>query len=124
VIISGGPSGPVITSGRLQTKTISTATYTVTADDLYFLLLFTNAAGCTITIPDDTTLAWAAVLTTIVPLFAFHQSGAGQLTVVGSGATIDTLAIFKPKSFGQFAVMQLVWTAANTWTLFGAQEPV
>ena len=124
IIISGGPSGPVITSGRVQVKTVSTPTYTLTADDLYFYILFTNAGGCVVTVPDDTTLAWTAVLTTIVPVFAFEQAGAGQVTIVGSGATVNTLAIFKLKSYAQHAVMQLIWTAANTWTLFGAQEPV
>lgn len=125
VIISGGPSAPVITSSRVQVLIVPDPTYVLISDDLYKFIIFTNAGGCVITIPDDITMDWADALITIVPVVAFQQGAlAGQITIVGSGAVINTLAIFKKKSFAQFAVLQLIWTVVNTWTLFGAQEPV
>lgn len=123
VIISGGPSGPVITSGRVQVKTVATATYALTKDDLYFYIIFTNAAGCVVTVPTDVVGNWIDVLTITVPVFALQQGGtAGQITVQGAvGVTIDTLAIFQKKSYGPFAVLQIIETAPNEYTLFGAQ---
>lgn len=123
IIISGGPSGPIITSGRVQVKSVSTTTYTLTADDLYFFINFTNAAGCVVTVPTDLTGAWS--LTSIQPVFALHQAAAGKVSVVGAATvTVNTLAIFHPRTYGQFAVLQLIETAANTYTLFGAQDPI
>lgn len=125
IIVSGGASNPVITSSRVQVKTVAGATYTLTSDDLYFYILFTNAAGCVVTVPTDVAANWAAALDTIVPVFALQQAAAGQLTIQGAGGvTINTLAIFKKKSYGIYAVLQLIEVAANVWTLFGAQEPV
>jgi hypothetical protein len=126
VIVDGGPSGPVIASSRVQVTTVATATYTLTEDDLYNYIIFTNAAGCVVTVPDDVTGNWADVLTVTQPVFALQQGGAaGQITVQGAGGvTVNTLAIFKKKSYGPYAVLQLIETAPNVYTLFGAQEPV
>lgn len=121
VTVTPGP-GPVITSTRVQVINEPTTARTLTVDDLYTLINCTNAAGCTITVPTDLLLAWDGAVT---PIFAFHQAGAGQVSIPGGGGvTVNTLSIFKKKSFGQFAVLQLVETAANVYTLFGAQEPV
>lgn len=126
VIVDGGPSGPVITSSRVQVTFVATATYTLTEDDLYNYIIFTNAAGCVVTVPTDVVGNWADVLTIQAPVFALQQGGtAGQITVQGAGGvTINTLAIFKKKSYGPFAVLQLIESAPNEYTLFGAQEPV
>lgn len=126
VVVSGGPSGPVITSSRIQVTFVATTTYTLTEDDLYNYIVFTNAAGCLVTVPTDLVGNWADVLTTTVPVFALQQDvAAGQITVQGAGGvTINTLAIFKKKSYGPNAVLQLIEIAPNEYTLFGAQEPV
>jgi hypothetical protein len=122
IIISGGNS-PTITSSRVQVQEISTTTHTLTNDDLYTYMVFTNAAGCVVTVPTDAAAVWDLI--EILPVFAFEQGSAGQVTIVGDiGVTVNTLAIFKLKSFAQFAVMQLIETAPNVYTLFGAQEPV
>ncbi len=122
VTVSPGPN-PVITSTRVLVTTEATTARTLTVDDLYTLINCTNAAGCTITVPADVTLAWDG---TITPIFAFHQdAGAGQITVVvAGGVTINTLSIYKKKSFGPFAILQLAEITPNNYTLFGAQEPV
>jgi len=95
----------------------------LTVDDLYTLINCTNAAGTTITVPPDATLAWDG---TVAPIFAFHQDDAGgQITVVGGvGVTVKTLSIFKLKSFGPRAILQLMEISPNNYTLFGAQEPL
>jgi hypothetical protein len=116
-----GSSAPA----RIQVKTVTTATYTLTNDDLYKFLIFTNVGAITVTVPDDTTGAWSSIIgTTITPVFALQQGPtAGQITVApGSGVNVNTLSIFSLKSYGPNAVMQLVQTAANTYTLFGAQS--
>lgn len=122
ITVSDGPN-PVITSTRVQVVTESTAARTLSADDLYTIINCTNAAGCTITVPPDVTLAWDG---TVAPIFAFHQDDTGgQIIVVGgAGVTIGTLSIFKPKSFGPRAILQLVEISPNNYTLFGAQEPL
>lgn len=123
VIVTGGPSGPVITSSRVQVFVVAGATYTLTADDLYNYLIFTNAAGCVVTVPSDATALWSSAITGIQPVFALQQgTTAGPVTVVGAGGvTVNTLAIFQLKSYGPNAVLQLIETDVNIWTLFGAQ---
>lgn len=122
VTVSDGPN-PVVTSTRVQVVNEPNATRTLTVDDLYVLINCTNAAGCVITIPTDVTLAWDGAVT---PIFAFHQDqGAGQISIPGGGGvTVNTLSIYKKKSFGPAAILQLAEIAPNVYTLFGAQEPV
>jgi hypothetical protein len=110
---------------RMQVKIVSTATYTLTNDDLYKFLIFTNAAAITVTVPNDATGNWSSVIgTTITPVFALQQGPtAGQITVApGAGVNVNTLSIFSLKSYGPNAVLQLVQTAGDTYTLFGAQS--
>lgn len=58
-------------------KTISGTTYTLLADDNGSMLLYTNASGCTVTVPDSL----------VVGFNALHiQKGAGQVTFIGGGA--------------------------------------
>lgn len=121
ILISGG-NQPVISSSRIMIKAIAALAYVLLDADFYTFLNFTAASPVTFTVPSDATLA-SSLIGGIVPVVAFQQGGAGQITVAaGAGVTINTLAVFKPKSAAQFGVLQLIWTAPNTWTLFGAQE--
>lgn len=122
VTVTPGPN-PVITSTRVQVVNEPNAARTLTVDDLYTIINCQNAAGCVITIPTDVTLAWDG---TVTPIFAFHQDqGAGQISIPGGGGvTVNTLSIYKKKSFGPAAILQLVEIAPNVYTLFGSQEPV
>lgn len=120
VTVTPGPN-PVITSTRVQVITEPNAARVLSVNDLYTIINCTNPAGCTITVPADVTLAWTG---TVAPIFALHQDAAGgQITVVGDvGVTVGTLSIFKLKSFGPRAVLQLIEITPNNYTLFGAQE--
>lgn len=122
VVVVGGPSGPVITSSRVQVQIIATPTHLLTADDLYTYMVFTNAGGCIVTVPTDLTAAWSI---DTQPVFAFEQSAAGKVEIVAAGGVVvNTLAIFTLRTYGQYAVMQMIEKAPNVYTLFGAQELV
>jgi hypothetical protein len=69
-------------------KTVSTATYTVLAEDYATLLRFTNAAGCLVTLPQATATGSFAA-----PFFVDMVAGGGTVVVVPTTSTIDGAAI-------------------------------
>lgn len=96
-------------------KTVSTTTYTLLLADLGLTILFTNAAGCTVTIPPNATVAfplgWQVTLA---------QVNAGAITV-GVGAGIPNLIkrIGTLVSGGAGAVMNLANWGLDQWWLTG-----
>jgi hypothetical protein len=60
---------------------VTTTTLTLTNDHNGNILLFTNASGCTVTVPDTLTLGFSCILV---------QDSAGVVTLAAGGATTFT----------------------------------
>jgi hypothetical protein len=92
-------------------KVFTSNNYTLVAGDRDKILLLSNGATTgTVTVPAST-FAVGAVLTVV-------QTGTGQLTLSGSGATINSIN-GKLKLSGQYASCQLICTASNVFLAIG-----
>jgi len=113
-----------LTSPTLNTPTISDArqnitlnaqtgtTYTLVLTDNGRLVTLSNAAAITVTVPLNSSVAFATGA--IVNL---QQIGAGQVTVAGaSGVTLNGTGT---KTRAQWSAASLIKTATDTWTLIG-----
>lgn len=116
-----------LTSPILNTPTINDArqnltlnaqtgtTYTLVLTDNGRLVTLNNAAAITVTVPLNSSVAFATGA--IVNL---QQIGAGQVTVAGaSGVTINGTGT---KTRAQWSAASLIKTATDTWTLVGDIE--
>ena len=113
-----------LTSPTINTPTISDArqnitlnaqtgtTYTLVLTDNGRLVTLDNAAAITVTVPLNSSVAFATGA--IVNL---QQIGAGQVTVAGAGGV--TLNGTGTKTRAQWSAASLVKTDTNTWTLIG-----
>lgn len=101
------------TAGPRPVKTDSTTARTISLSDYDALLLFTNAAAVTVTIPLNSSVAFP-----IGTEIQFYQSGAGQVTLTpASGVTLATLAGLATKSQG--AKINALKIGADTWNITG-----
>jgi hypothetical protein len=91
-------------------------TYTLALTDASRVVTLSNAAGITLTVPPNSSVAFP-VGTRIV----IAQRGAGQVTVAqGSGVTVNTAETLKLAD--QFAYAELVKHATDEWDLVGRLE--
>lgn len=103
------PSAIVAGTGTTLGPTLAQA-------ESYFLC--TNAAGCAVTIPTNAAQAFP-----VGTHLTFEQGAAGALTFAGAGGvTIHVAATHLAATVDQYAVVQLLKVAADTWTLFGNLE--
>jgi Major tropism determinant N-terminal domain len=93
-----------------QVKTISTTTYTLTQADNGFIILFTNAAGCTVTLP-----ASGIVVGFITHL---HQEGAGQVIVTAAGG-VSTRTAIGLKTRTQYSSMSVMCILDDVFKVIG-----
>ena len=113
-----------LTSPTLNTPTINDArqnitlnaqtgtTYTLVLTDNGRLVTLSNAAAITLTVPANSSVAFATGA-----IINLQQIGAGQVTV--SGAAGVTLNGTGTKTRAQWSAASLVKTATDTWTLIG-----
>ncbi|SBS73764.1 Triple helix repeat-containing collagen (modular protein) [uncultured Mycobacterium sp.] len=95
---------------RINTQTGTS--YTLPLTDAGGLVTLSNASAVTLTIPQNSTTAFP--LGTFIDL---AQLGAGQVTVAGSGVTINCTP--GAKIAAQYGGARLVKTATDTWLLTG-----
>lgn len=104
-------------SAELDNLTINArnaTTYTLVLTDAHKLVTFSNSAPTTVTVPNNTSVAFD-----IGDQVNLLQLGSGQVEVVASsGVTIDSSGN-KKKLFGQYAVGTLVKVATNGWVFLG-----
>ena len=113
-----------LTSPTLNTPTINDArqnltlnaqtgtTYTLVLTDNGRLVTLSNAAAITLTVPLNSSVAFATGA-----IINIQQIGAGQVTVAGaSGVTLNGTGT---KTRAQWSAASLVKTATDTWTLIG-----
>ena len=116
-----------LTSPVLNTPTINDArqnltlnaqtgtTYTLVLTDNGRLVTLNNAAAITVTVPLNSSVAYATGA-----IINLQQIGAGQVTVAGaSGVTVNGTGT---KTRAQWSAASLIKTATDTWTLVGDIE--
>ena len=112
--VVGATGNQVATVNRTSVTTQSGTAYTLTLGDENSMILFTNAAAVTCTVPNDTT-AGDIPAGYIVHL---NQSGAGALTVAaGAGVTLQYAYTLTARA--QYSSLSAMKTAANTWLIVG-----
>ena len=102
-----GIQGP---AGVSQYKTITGTTYTLSESDRSQILLFTNAAAITLTVP--------AGLSTLFDVMLV-QTGTGQITVTPAGGVTINAALSATKTAYRYAVATLLPIGTNTFILSG-----
>jgi hypothetical protein len=108
-IVLAGPGfqGP---AGVSQYKTITGTTYTLSETDRSQILLFTNAAAITLTVPTGLSTLFDTMLV---------QAGTGQITVTGAGGVTINGALNATKTAYQYAVATLLPIGTNAFILSG-----
>lgn len=117
-------NGATIGTSTLNTPTINDAkqnvslnaqtgtTYTFVLADNGKLVTLDNAGSVTVTVPANTSVAFATGA-----IINLQQIGAGQVTVAGAaGVTLNGTGT---KTRAQWSAASLVKTATDTWTLIG-----
>lgn len=90
-------------------------TYTLTLDNIASYVRCVHASGCTISIPNDSTLNFP--LSTEI---SFRQCTASSVTLTpASGVTLNTIGGLLTKSDRTGAVITAKKVAANNWDVFG-----
>ena len=109
-------NGSGVTIPPLGVNSQSGTSYTLQSYDARGLVVMTSASANTVTVPPNSSAAFQ-----VGDAIAIEQAGAGKTTIAaGAGVTINDLSTLTTSIVGQYGVAQLVKTATNTWTLFGA----
>jgi hypothetical protein len=103
-----GVQGP---AGVSSYKTIAGTTYTLAEVDRSQILLFTNAAAITLTVPTGLSTLFDVMIV---------QTGTGQITVAPAGGVTVNAVAGATKTASQYAVATLIPTGTNTYILAGA----
>ena len=107
VLTVPGIQGP---AGVSQYKTITGTAYTLSESDRSQILLFTNAAAITLTVP--------AGLSTLFDVMLV-QTGTGRITVTPAGGVTVNAALSATKTAYRYAVATLLPIGTNTFILSG-----
>lgn len=98
----------------ITTESVSGTTYTLVLADAGKLKETTNVAAVTLTVPPNSSVAFA-----VGTQVALRQYGTGQITVAaGVGVTIRSY-LAQLKSIGQYAELLLTKRASDEWLLAG-----
>ena len=104
----------------LDTEDDATTTRTLALADSTKWIRATNAAGLTVTLPQDSDVAF-----TVGTIVSFEQNQAGVVSfVAGTGATLLLPSTHTANTNTQYAVAQVKKVAADTWIVFGNLAPV
>lgn len=107
-------TGTLNSLGNIIENAQTGTAYTLVIGDATKLISMNNAAGNTLTIPPNSSVAFATGTQLVV-----YQKGAGQTTIAaGAGVTINSEGS-KLKLKGQYAVATLIKLATDTWVAAG-----
>lgn len=110
-VIAGGD-----TPGSVAVRSQSLATYSFGLSDAGRVVSFTSGSAVAATVPPFSTAPFP--LGTVVTVM---QQGAGTVTFApGAGVTINRKSGSALTTGGQYTACQLINTATDVWTLFGA----
>ena len=107
-------TGSVVSQVGINAQTGTT--YTTVLADQSKLVTLTNASAITLTIPANSSVAYA-----VGTKIDFAQLGAGQVTVAGAGGvTVNATPTLKFRD--QYSAASCIKTATDTWLLVGDLE--
>lgn len=111
-----GIAGGVNDLAALQINAQTGTSYTLVLSDAAKLITMTNAAASTLTIPANSSVAFAIGTQILV-----YQGGAGQVSILPTSGTTPAVRAqgTKTKMTGQYAVACLTKIAADEWVIFG-----
>jgi len=109
-LASGAPRAGFRSSQNQQTGT----TYTLALSDVGGLVELSNTSAITVTIPLDSSVAFA-----VGDRIDIIQTNTGQVTVAGAGGVTLNAYDNQYKLNGRWAAGTLIKRAANTWVLIG-----
>jgi hypothetical protein len=113
-IAASGGGGSSYSAVRTQSGT----SYTLVFGDAGDYIQTTSTTAVTITVPLQSSVAWAADTE-----IYFEQNNTGQITIAGaSGVTINSSETLK--TFARYSVVALKRVAENVWTLTGERALV
>ena len=115
-VIVGATAEQVREQFRPGVNTQSGTSYTLVASDENKIILCTNAAAVTVTVPNDTDASLPIGFITHV-----HQKGAGQVTLAaGSGVTL--LYSSSSKTRARYSSVSVIKIGANEYSVVGDTE--
>jgi len=88
--------------------------YTLVLTDVAKVVSLTNAAGITLTVPENSSVAFP-----IGTQILLYQGGAGQVTISPAGAVTIRSEDSKLKIKGQYGVGGLLKVSTDEWVAFG-----
>lgn len=109
-LATGAPRAGFRSTQNAQTGT----TYTLALSDLGALVELSNASPITLTVPLESSVAFA-----VGDRVDIVQTGAGQVTIAGAGGVTVNAYDGQLKLNGQWAAATLIKRATNTWLLIG-----
>lgn len=95
-----------IMTALINIKEVSTTTYTLVAGDLNYLIRFTNASGCTVTLPNSLSTGFQCVLS---------NDSAGTVTL----SATTTLNAEGTKLVTQYTAASVTHIGSNVWRAYG-----
>lgn len=102
---------------RPTIKTVADITYELLLEDERSIILCTNAAAVTVTVPKDATTDFPIGYITHV-----YQQGSGQVTLSPEDGTVSINAASSPLTRTQYSALSIVKVGANTYNIIGDQE--
>jgi hypothetical protein len=112
-VAGGVPTWAAPSTSDLVTNAQTGTTYTLVLTDKNKLVELSNAAAITLTVPPNSSVAFA-----VGDMIQILQTAAGQVTVApGAGVTLNGNPGLKTN--GQWSAATLVKRATDTWVLFG-----
>jgi hypothetical protein len=88
-------------------------TYLLSSADSGKILQFTSSSPITVTVPSGLTSSQR---------YLGKQLGTGQITFVGSGATLNKAPTEYLKTASQYSVFAIDWTSSETYMVYGRLE--
>lgn len=117
IIVGDGSSTKEFTPNTIATNAQTNTTYTLALTDRDKLVTLSNASSITLTIPLNSSVAFA-----VGAIIAAQQIGAGQVTIEGaSGVTVTSTGATStaPRLRAQYSAASIIKTGTDSWTVIG-----
>ena len=117
IVVGDGSSTKEFTPNTIATNAQTGTTYTLVLTDRDKLVTLSNAAAITLTVPLNSSVAYATGA-----IINIQQIGAGQVTIQGaSGVTITSTGATAttPKTRAQYSAASIIKTGTDSWTVIG-----
>jgi hypothetical protein len=117
LVVGDGSSTKEFTPNTIATNAQTGTTYTLVLTDRDKLVTLSNASAITLTVPLNSSVAYATGA-----IINVQQIGAGQVTIEGaSGVTLTSTGATAttPKTRAQYSAASIIKTGTDSWTVIG-----